>query len=370
MPYYVCWGEVQKKMEHWASENQTMLTFPEAMSLLWKEGCVHESPRLPSVDFNRWNLEDLDQFSALTEDMPVDMSPFSTASGDFSFLQMPTYETPSNRLAPIRLSAYRASIRSTHSHYGIFYVLRGSGGISTTKGNIPCPQGTLCITAPEFVHDVYVDPNSNVISFGAWQKSLKGALQKLFLQDTLISEFFFTSLSRGGSGYLAMHLPADHQVRQLIRGTFHEGYSHDPYGEEISSGYLELLILLALRACTMEFSGMHPASLNGQVPMLTVLSYIQANFRTATLKTTAETFHYEVSYLSKQIKNSTGKTYTDIVRSLRITEAKRLLVSSRASLEQIAEQSGYHNQVHFFREFRAVVGVTPGMYRRDNAQQK
>lgn len=369
MQYYVRWGEVQEKMKRRALENQEHLTFPEAMALLWKEGAARKTPELPSVDFNQWNLEDLDQFRLLTDSMPVDMTPFALSNGDFSFLRSPTYQTPADRLTPIKMASYRAGVLTPHSYFGIFYVLRGTGGISTPKDNISCQEGTLCICAPDFVHDVYVDPDSDVISFGAWQKSLNRALQKLFLQDTLISEFFYTSLSLGGPGYVMMHLPADLQVRQILRSIFHEGYSHEPYSEELSSGYLELLILLALRACAKDIAYKLPGSPNGQVPMVMILNYIQNNFRTATLKSTAETFHYEVSYLSKQIKNSTGKTYTDIVRSLRIAEAKRLLVSSRLSLDQVAEQSGYHNHVHFFREFRAVCGVTPGAYRQSRSEK-
>jgi len=63
--------------------------------------------------------------------------------------------------------------------------------------------------------------------------------------------------------------------------------------------------------------------------MIAILKYIQQNFRTASLKELADSFHYEASYLGKYIK-----------------------------------AAGFNNQVHFFREFKASVGETPGAYRR------
>ena len=98
--------------------------------------------------------------------------------------------------------------------------------------------------------------------------------------------------------------------------------------------------------------------------MLSVLKYIQTHYKETSLNAVAELFHYEPSYLGKQIKTATGKNYTDIVKTLRIEESKRLLRFTELSMDEVAAQAGYDSREHFYRTFRSIEGVTPGQYRK------
>jgi len=109
-----------------------------------------------------------------------------------------------------------------------------------------------------------------------------------------------------------------------------------------------------------------PKVQQGALPMLAVLKHVQDNFRTTSLQETAQRFHYEPSYLGKQIKAATKKNYTELIRELRIEEAKRLLRETRLSMNEVAEQAGFDSRVNFFRSFRSAVGVPPGEYRKTN----
>lgn len=52
----------------------------------------------------------------------------------------------------------------------------------------------------------------------------------------------------------------------------------------------------------------------------------------------------------------------DLIR-MRVTYAEVLLQASDLSLETIAENCGYTNCVHFFRQFKQIKGITPAKYR-------
>lgn len=49
---------------------------------------------------------------------------------------------------------------------------------------------------------------------------------------------------------------------------------------------------------------------------------------------------------------------------MRIDYAKYILETSSLSIEQVAEISGYTNEVHFFRQFKQITGITPARYRK------
>lgn len=48
---------------------------------------------------------------------------------------------------------------------------------------------------------------------------------------------------------------------------------------------------------------------------------------------------------------------------IRITYAKELIQNTDSTIEQIADSCGYSNEVHFYRQFRKLTGMTPKEYR-------
>ena len=68
-------------------------------------------------------------------------------------------------------------------------------------------------------------------------------------------------------------------------------------------------------------------------------------------------------YLSKYIKDKSGKTFGEIVKNVRMKKARTLLKSSNMTVENIAEKVGYQNVEHFNRLFKKKYGITPVQFR-------
>ena len=66
----------------------------------------------------------------------------------------------------------------------------------------------------------------------------------------------------------------------------------------------------------------------------------------------------------RRFRNATGSTLKDYLQNLRIEEAKRLLETSRAPIEEISWASGYEDVSFFRRVFKRLTGMTPAAYRR------
>lgn len=99
------------------------------------------------------------------------------------------------------------------------------------------------------------------------------------------------------------------------------------------------------------------------------LAYILGNLSTdLTLAGAAISARMSESAFSKHFKLATGATFTDTVRSLRITQARRLLERTDKPVAVISQEVGYHNLSNFNRQFLALTGVSPAAYRRRTRQ--
>ncbi|MEO3946910.1 response regulator [Gorillibacterium sp. CAU 1737] len=97
----------------------------------------------------------------------------------------------------------------------------------------------------------------------------------------------------------------------------------------------------------------------------TVRTYIHEHYKEELeLGKLAEIVYLTPSYLSKLFRMKTGETITDLIISLRMEEAKRLLVSELAlKTYEVGERVGYADPAYFNKVFKKVVGITPKEYR-------
>jgi AraC family transcriptional regulator len=92
--------------------------------------------------------------------------------------------------------------------------------------------------------------------------------------------------------------------------------------------------------------------------------YVQDNaLRPVTLKEIAGAVGRHEIHLAREFGRHYGVTIGACLRRLRTQHAARLLESTRASLTEIALESGFSSHAHLCREFKARVGATPSEYR-------
>ena len=97
-----------------------------------------------------------------------------------------------------------------------------------------------------------------------------------------------------------------------------------------------------------------------------VMGYLRTHFREndLTLSRLADDLGYSLSYVSAILKRH-DTSFTKALSSLRMEEAKRLLLTSSLSLADLAEQLGYDDPYYFSHCFKKIVGVSPLEYRKN-----
>lgn len=95
-----------------------------------------------------------------------------------------------------------------------------------------------------------------------------------------------------------------------------------------------------------------------------IMAYIQAHFsEDISLNIVAEAVYLHPAYISRLIKERTGKTFSALVTDLRIEKAIALLENSHLRVYEIAEQSGFSNLKYFYKVFKELTGKSPSDYR-------
>ncbi len=100
--------------------------------------------------------------------------------------------------------------------------------------------------------------------------------------------------------------------------------------------------------------------------MREIMNYMQTHYRTVTLQELASHFFLSVPYLSKYIKQKSGRSFSAILTEIRMQHACNMLKTEGINVEQIAEKAGYPSVEHFSRQFRKIFGMTPAAYRAQN----
>ena len=76
----------------------------------------------------------------------------------------------------------------------------------------------------------------------------------------------------------------------------------------------------------------------------------------------------EILHLSTLIKESTGRTFLQIIRDIKLNQACHALRETALSNLAICELVGYESPEHFMRTFKKTYGMTPGEYRKKNRE--
>lgn len=71
------------------------------------------------------------------------------------------------------------------------------------------------------------------------------------------------------------------------------------------------------------------------------------------------------SYFRYLYKKHFGVSFHHDLIQMRIEQAEYTLLTSSLTIEQVAEFCGYSSEVHFYRQFKKVTGITPARFRRE-----
>lgn len=98
--------------------------------------------------------------------------------------------------------------------------------------------------------------------------------------------------------------------------------------------------------------------------------YMEKNYgQDLKLESFARMFNYNSNYLGKIFRKEIGDSFNNILDTIRIANAKRLLAETDMKVYQISEEVGYSNIDYFYLKFKKYVGISPKEYKKEVSKE-
>jgi AraC-like DNA-binding protein len=148
-------------------------------------------------------------------------------------------------------------------------------------------------------------------------------------------------------------------------------YTLDEVWKRKESGYqhmmdanLKIILGLLIHHYRTTDPGNFSSDIHRHVQIIPALNFIKRHYaENITLKEVSATVHISESRFRHLFKEVTRMRFKEYVTILRITEAKKLLMSTDRIVADVANQVGYSNLNHFYKSFRKYASMSPGEYR-------
>ncbi|MBR0081161.1 MAG: helix-turn-helix domain-containing protein [Clostridia bacterium] len=250
--------------------------------------------------------------------------------------------------------------KHTHDYVEMVYMASGSTQHTIGDTEITLREGELLILAQNAVQSIEPAGQSDVaVNFIVRPTFFSSVLPYLGEQDTPLRRFLIDCLTgKSETQYLLFRVSEVLPIQNLIENLLYTLLDPGRHRREIQT-----LTMALLFAQLMQHTDCMTVATGEQNAVVSVLRYIETNYRDGSLGKIADELHYELHFLSRLIKQRTGKTYTELLQEKRMLQAAWLLTNTARTVDEIALSVGYENISYFHRVFRQTFGVSPKNYR-------
>lgn len=256
--------------------------------------------------------------------------------------------------------------RHRHEFIELVYILAG-GGIQTVDGtDYAVEHGSLLFIDFGQTHSLQPDRSMTYVHL---------LLEPDFFSRELVNAESIADIFR--YSMLSEFSGKTENTAQCVRFSGEERKKADRLTEEMLEEYTrkEPGYRTVLRADTQKLLAWFLRRRNAGTPeviqdsLQDVVEYINKHFtEKIELNDIAAKGFYNADYLSRLLKKSCGKSFSQYVKEKRIEQAAELLRVSENSVQEIMIASGYTDSKMFYRHFREVYGCAPGEYRREKKE--
>ncbi|NDK56378.1 helix-turn-helix domain-containing protein [Pontibacter fetidus] len=254
-------------------------------------------------------------------------------------------------------------IQKPHKHnaYILVFFTKGSGTHTIDFQEYLVAPGSVFFLTPGQVHSWKLSEQTNgyILFFSAEFYLLGFPLQKLqrfpFFEHALRVPYLQVKATDMTTILLSINvMQQEHQAQQFLK-------------DDLLRDYLDIILIQLARLYHSTHKLPHEST--ASLPLLTKLnSLIDQHYKEhQPVLFYADKLHVTAKQLNETCKRAYDKTTTELIQNRVILEAKRLLVHSNLTINQLAAGLGYFDNAYFFRFFKKHTGQTPEQFRQTHS---
>ena len=248
----------------------------------------------------------------------------------------------------------------SHDYVEMVYMCRGETRHRVNGTPLTLREGELLMLGQNARQSIEPAGEKDIaVNFIVRPVFFSGTLPFLGEEETPLRRFVVSCLTgENETGYLLFHVADVLPIQNLIENLLYTLTEQIPNRRGILQSTMGLLFAQLLN---------HTDALQFETPeqnaVLSTLRYIEEHYTDGSLTEIAAQLHYELPYLSRLIRQSTGRNYTELLQEKRLSQAAWLLRNTERKVDEISLSVGYENVSYFHRLFAARFGCSPKKYR-------
>ena len=248
----------------------------------------------------------------------------------------------------------------THGYVEVVYMCSGTTTHIVNGKTIELCEGELLFLGQNARQEIMPCGEDDIaVNFIILPQFFDKSLEMMGEEESPLRKFIIDALiSPDHPSYLHFKVKDVLPVQNLVENLIFTLINNTPNKRNINQITMGLLIM-QLMSCTDRL--VHHSKEDEMIVRL--FRYIEENYKEGSLTEAARLLHYDFYRISHEIKNRTGKTYTELVQDKRLSQAAYHLKNTNISAEEISEAVGYSKKSYFYRIFTERFGTSPRKYR-------
>lgn len=253
-----------------------------------------------------------------------------------------------------------------HSYVELNYMYSGSCTQYVNDRKIHLTKGQFLLLDTNVPHRIDMAGKDDImINIELDKKYFNTSFLSRLSNKGIISNFLINSVLKDSEhdSYILFLSEEDTELPNIMINLMREFYDSKDFSDEIISCYINLLFTQLMRVYKYDINNRSIKNLHNN-SIIDILQYLEDNYMSATLNSTAKFFNYNPTYLSTMINKATGSSFKQLIQTQKMARAKFLITNSNMPIDDIAHDIGYNNLSFFYKKFSELYGVKPSEYRK------
>ena len=253
--------------------------------------------------------------------------------------------------------------KHTHNYVEVIYMCSGKTTHIIDGKTVVLNQGELLFLSKNATQEIMPAEEDDIaVNFIIMPEFFSQALNMIEMEENPLRDFIIEALTGqdGNIGYLHFKVSGILPIQNLVENLIWTIKNDVQNKRSINQMTMGILFLQLINHTDKVKVGNDNED---RQLLLTVLRYVEENYYKGELSALAKDLNYDLYWLSRKVRQMTGKTYTELVQNKRLNQAVFYLINTNIAVSEIGERVGYDNLSYFHKIFKKKYSMTPKQYR-------